>query len=290
MSLPRGDIHLRTGPFITRLTTNSGLVREGIELLYDPSCFIERSSFCDFHIAVTSPPLRGVIRPKVQFVSDGTAVFFPSPARQALPVFEWGLNRVIAETVHHYLVIHAASVERGGRALILPGEPGSGKSTLTAGLVHRGWRLLSDEMTMIDPATAELVALARPISLKNDSIDLLRRFAPDAVLSRPAERTIKGTIALAKPPADSARRVDERALPAWIVFPTFEQGAASRLAPRPKAECFIELAANALNYSVLGPQGFDLLVDVVSRSQCFEFIYSDLEEGVRLFTEMADAA
>jgi predicted ATPase len=32
-------------------------------------------------------------------------------------------------------------VERDGHALILPAMPGSGKSTLTAALVQRGWRL-----------------------------------------------------------------------------------------------------------------------------------------------------
>jgi hypothetical protein len=102
--------------------------------------------------------------------------------------------------------------------------------------------------------------------------------------------TTKGTIALARPPADSARRVGERANAAWIIFPNYIAGETSQLNPRPKAECFIELATNALNYSILGEAGFDTLVEVVSRSQCYEFIYSDLADGVRLLTEMADAA
>ena len=285
-----GDIYLRTGPFVTHLATTLAVVRDGIDLLYDPSCLVEPEAFCDFHVAVRSPPWRGVIRPKVEFLADGVPIFTPSPVGHALPLFEWGLNRVIAENVQQYLIVHAASVERNGLALILPGEPGAGKSTLTAGLVYRGWRLLSDELTLIDVATGELRALARPISLKNDSVGIVQRFAPGVVLSRPAEKTIKGTIVLAKPPADSVRRVAEPALPAWVVFPNFQTGAALRLEARPKAECFIELAANALNYSTLGVAGFDTLVAVVTRSQCFEFIYSDLEEGVRHFTEMADAA
>jgi HprK-related kinase A len=288
--VPDGDIYLRTGPFVTHLATDLELVLEGIDLLYDPACRVEREAFCDFHVAIRSPPWRRVIRPKVEFLSDGEPIFTPSPVGHSLPLFEWGLNRVIAERVQQYLIVHAASVERNGRVLILPGEPGAGKSTLTAGLVYRGWRLLSDELTLIDIATGELRALARPISLKNDSVAIMRRFVPGIVLSRPAERTTKGTIVLAKPPVDSVRRVAEPALPGWVVFPNFQAGAASSLEPRPKAECFIELAANALNYSTLGSTGFDTLVDVVTRSQCFAFIYSDLEEGVRLFTEMADAA
>lgn len=283
------DIYLRTGPFVTHLVTRDSRVREGVGLLYDESCFVERPPFCDFHVTVGSPPLRRWFRPKVEFLCEGAPVFKPSPPEHALPLFEWGLNWVIATNANHYLIIHAAVVERGGRAMILPGQPGAGKSTLCAGLAHRGWRLLSDELTLVAPATLDLVALARPISLKNESIAVFRRFAPDAMLSRPAEGTLKGTVALAKPPVESARRVDEPAAPGWIVFPSYSAGAASRLQTRPKAECFIEVAANAINYSVLGQQGFDVLAEVIDRSDCYEFTYSDLEEGVRLLTEMADA-
>ena len=65
-----------------------------------------------------------------------------------------------------YLIIHAAVVERNGFALLLPAPPGSGKSTLCAGLIHHGWRLLSDELALIDPETATLQAIPRPVSLK----------------------------------------------------------------------------------------------------------------------------
>ena len=51
---------------------------------------------------------------------------------------------------HQYLIIHAAVVEKNGLAAILPAPPGSGKGTLTAGSVLSGWRLLSDELTLID--------------------------------------------------------------------------------------------------------------------------------------------
>jgi hypothetical protein len=42
-------------------------------------------------------------------------------------------------------------LERGGRALLLPAPSGSGKSTLCAGLAFNGWRLLSDELALLDP-------------------------------------------------------------------------------------------------------------------------------------------
>src|SRR3546814_3330456 len=87
-------------------------------------------------------------------------------------MLEWGLNWCIGLHGHRYLIIHAAAIERNGLAVILPGAPGSGKSTLTAFLVHHGWRLLSDELALVSLHDGRLTALARPIGLKNRSIDL----------------------------------------------------------------------------------------------------------------------
>jgi HprK-related kinase A len=282
------DIFLRTGPFVTHLATPNELVLDGIDLLYETNSRLSRSNFCDFHVQVKSPPFRRWVRPKVEFLFDGFPVFKPSPYAHALLAFEWGLNWVIATTANQYLIIHAAAVERGGRAMILPGEPGTGKSTLCAGLVSRGWRLLSDELALINPSNLMTTALARPISLKNDSIGIIQRFAPEFVLSEPAEGTPKGTIALAKPPFESVRRARDPAAPGWIVFPNFERGATASLTTRSKAECFLELAANSINYSVLGELGFNTLADFISGSRCLDFSYGNLEEGVQLLTDLAD--
>ena len=284
------EFYLRTGPFLTHLTTSSPRLLEALPALYDARCFVERPEFCDFHVSVGSPVLRRWIRPKIEFLFEGAPIFTPSPIDHAVPVFESGLNWAISTTINQYLIIHAAAVERGGRAMIIPGLSGSGKSTLCAGLAFRGWRLLSDELTLIAPATIELLALARPINLKNESIEVVRSLSPGIVFSRPAEDTLKGTVSLAKPPEDSIARMDERARPRWIVFPTFEKGSATKLSARPRAETFVELAANAINYGVLGDVGFNTLAEVVTQSRCFELAYGDLEDAVRLLTELSESA
>ena len=75
-------------------------------------------------------------------------------------------------------MLHAAVVERNGSALFLPAMPGSGKSTLCAALTYRGWRLFSDEFGLIEPARGAVLPLPRAIPLKNRSIEVIRRFAP----------------------------------------------------------------------------------------------------------------
>src|SRR2546423_11656048 len=124
----------------------------------------EAGAFADFQVSLTA---RRWWKPQVLFRFDDTPAFHPLPADQAFPILEWGLNWCVSAHCHQYLIVHAAVLEQGGRALLLQGPPGCGKSTLCAGLASRGWRLLSDELALIDPATAEVAALARPISLKN---------------------------------------------------------------------------------------------------------------------------
>lgn len=45
---------------------------------------------------------------------------------------------------------------------MLVGTTGAGKSTLCAALCADGWRLLSDEMALIEPDTGRLRGMGRP--------------------------------------------------------------------------------------------------------------------------------
>lgn len=283
------DRYLRVGPFIVHVATTCRGVVAGIDQLYGAEeLILDRPAFCDFHVEVAQPWLRRWFRPQAVFRYDGYAPFLPGPKAHASPMFEWGLNWVVATQAHQYLVIHAAVVERNGHALLLPGEPGSGKSTLCAGLVFRGWRLLSDELALLEPATGRITPLVRPISLKNESIGLIRRFAPDAVMGPATEGSAKGTVVLVRPPAASFAAGDRPAMARWIVFPKYEAGATLRLSRRSKADAFIELGDSALNYNILGETGFDAMADLVDGCEIGDFVYSDLDAAVGFFTSLAE--
>lgn len=282
---------LRTGPFVSRIQSDIGLVADGIRLLYADHPCDEADGFADFQLRLRrSSGLRRWWHPQVRFDVDGREPFAPLPLAQAWPMFEWVMNWCVSNRAHRYLIVHAAVVERDGVAVILPAPPGSGKSTLCAALTCRGWRLLSDELALVRRSDGLLVPLARPVSLKNASIDVIRAFAPDAVLGPPVPGTAKGTIAHLKAPAASVARAGEAARALHIVFPRYEAGAATTLAPVPKGQLFMRMADNAFNYFVLGAEGFDCLARLVDGCDGHDFSYSRLDEAIATFDALAGAA
>jgi len=226
-------------------------------------------------------------KPQVLFCFDGVSTFKPLPLDQAFPMLEWGLNWCISGHAHRFLIIHAAVVERNGLAAIMPAPPGSGKSTLCAALVNRGWRLLSDELAMIRIDDGKIVPIPRPDSLKNASIDVMKAYAPQAVFSRSVFDTMKGTVAHMKAPHSSVKESYKVAQPAWVIFPKYVPNSAPLLTPLSRAQAFMQVADNAFNYSLLGIHGFEALAGVMNTSFCYSFSYSQLDDAIHVFEGLA---
>ncbi len=281
-------ICLQTGPFITHLKTPLPLVARTLQYLYMDFDLENGHQIVDFHIRVDRPKnIRRWVRPQAQFYLEGDTPSNPMPLRLAVPLLEWGMNWAIAHNAHRFLVIHSAVAEKAGRALMLIAPPGMGKSTLCAALVHRGWRLFSDELLLIRLEDGHITPLPRPIGLKNESIAVIRDFVPQAGMSPEWKDTHKGTVAHLRPPSDAVRRAQETAKPAWIMFLTYRPGDPTKLEPVPKARAFLRVADSAFNYSVLGLCGFETVANLIDTCDCYEFSYSRLDEAVERLTGLS---
>ena len=279
---------VRTGPFNFRIRSTIESVAQGLELLYPDYPIVEDGQFVDFTVTLSrSSGLRRWWKPQVRFDYDGESPFAVLPLDHAFPLMEWAMNWCISTQAHHYLTLHAAVVEREGCAVIMPAPPGSGKSTLCAGLVSRGWRLLSDELTLISLADGLISPLGRPISLKNQSLAVISNFVPGACLNQVTHDTSKGSVSHLKVPTEHLLRIEERARPRWVIFPKYVPLSKAELTPRSKANSMLELGRNSFNYTVHGLTGFELLSDLITASDCYDFQYSQLEEAVSVFDRLA---
>jgi HprK-related kinase A len=281
-------LRLRTGPFVARIRSPLPALAHTLGQMYADYPVVGEGAPADFDLQLAGARgLRRLLRPQVLFHYGGMAPFQPLPLAQAFPMFEWAMNWCVSSQAHSWLVIHAAVLEKGGGAVILPAPPGSGKSTLCAALVARGWRLLSDELTLVRLDDGRIDPLPRPVSLKNGAIDVIRAWAPDMHLSPPVRDTLKGTVAHLRVPAASIARAGEAARPAWVVFPRWRAGAAPELVPVARAHAHLRLAENAFNYSLLGARGFAAAARLAGDTRSFEFSYGALDDAMDVFGRLA---
>lgn len=289
--LGNGQLVLSVGPFKIRIQSDIDTVKSGIDILYRDYPQLPKDTFCDFYARVFSPSgPRRYFHKQVLFGMDQTIPFLPLPYSQAYPFFEWGLNWCISNFAHQFLIIHAAVVEKHGRALILPGVPGSGKSTLCAALINKGWRLLSDELALIDCVSGQIVPVPRPVSLKNESISLIDSSFPENDFSPVVHDTLKGSVSLMKAPLASVLRADEAAAPCLVVFPKYQADSSLTLSPLSKGQAFMKLADASFNYSILGAEGFDVLADLVQCSSAYDFVYGgDFDTASHCFEDLLSA-
>ena len=289
--LAEQGLAIRTGPFNVRIASRISSVADGLACLYADYPVSDPAEYVDFTVTLSrSGGFRQFLRPQVRFVHDGQQPFVPMPVDHAFPLLEWAMNWCITSQNHHCLTLHSAVIERGGLAVVLPAPPGSGKSTLCAALVSRGWRLLSDELAMVSLSDGSIQPLCRPVSLKNASIAIIQGFVPEAVMNRVTHDTTKGSVTHMKVRPEHLARVQESARPRWIVFPKYVAGARPELRPRSKADGLLELGRNSFNYQVLGLRGFETLADMVEQCDCHDFTYSRLEDAIATFDRLAEVA
>ena len=118
------------------------------------------------------------------FCIEGTDTILVDPLPQASP--ERMVQRLLGSVFglllrrRGLLVLHANAVARGGVATLLLGASGAGKSTLSGALCRRGYRLLSDDLGVIEVTEDGcFVRVGVPrLKLRRDSEAVLR--APEA--------------------------------------------------------------------------------------------------------------
>ena len=226
-------------------------------------------------------PWRRWLRPSVAIRGDYVLPdAAPLSLAHGLLAAEMGMNLQMALGQRRWLLLHAATVERDGRALILTGESGAGKSTLAALLGERGWRLMGDEFALLDMHSGLLMPFPRAVSLKNGAIRVMEAEVPADRFGPLLEGTPKGAIRHLRPNAAALARMDEGAMPSLILFPRFGPAAAVRGVGQ--AEVFMRLTQASTNYVALGRQGFEALTRLVRTNPALAIDYPDTGTAVGL--------
>jgi HprK-related kinase A len=286
--LAHGKLPIRVGPYIYNVQSNLPTVAAGVATLYRDFRIADPGEFVDYNVAIVHSGLLQLIRGKAKFLFDQKSPFDVIPSGQAYAFLEWGMNWCVSVHTNEYLKLHAAAVSRGDRAIIMPGTPGAGKSTLCAALGLSGWRILSDEHAMIRPNTTQIIPLCRPVSLKNESIEVIKSFSSDAIFGPLSNETHKGIVAHMK--ADlQADSHDTKPLQATaMVFPRYARDEPQKLSPRRRTDSFILAAYHSFNYSLLCEAGFEAMKTLIENIDCFDLVYHDLDWAVNVVNDLPE--
>lgn len=280
----RHRIALRVGPVDFRVGSDWRSPVDQLRALYRD--YPPAGAVPDFTVRLSAPrPWRRFVRPAVAIAGDyAIPDAAPLPLAHGLLAAEMAMNLQMALGQRRFLLLHAAAVERDGRALVLTGESGAGKSTLAALLQPRGWRLLADEFVLIDPATGLVNPFPRPISLKNAAIAAAEAAFPGGHFGPLLPGTPKGDIRHLVPDAPSLAGMDRPARPVLLLFPRFGLPAAER--PVGAGEAFVRLTQASTNYVGLGEAGFTALVRLVTGVARAAIDYPDMDTAAAMIERL----
>jgi hypothetical protein len=213
---------------------------------------------------------------------DGVRLMRREAASIAFQHLLWEANRRAIDETHDLVLVHASAAVHQGRAIILPGPMGAGKSTLAAALLHAGLGYLTDEIVAIDPATGVVVPYPKYLSLGA----ALAHLVPE----RPAvQRSIVGDAQLVAPEVIRAGGVAPAARPRWIVFPRYERDASTTIEPMRAPAALAAIARHAFHLDD-GPAALATLAAAVGESSCFELVSGDVDEARDALLGLVDDA
>ncbi len=137
---------------------------------------------------------------------------------------------------HTYFNVHAAALVKNEIGFLFPGSQHCGKTTLTLELIKNGYKLLSDDLAIIDRKTLEVVPFPRALNIREKSLPLLSGFEQYLVSKREFIIADEKRWFL-----DLKEFSGTPFVPNVIVFPQLEPGKTASLKPFSKTMAILEL-------------------------------------------------
>jgi hypothetical protein len=234
---------------------------------------------------LTAPPLSAPTEPALHLraarhgrgdwtvrVGDGEPEAFHTLFR-LLTYLEWCAVTSALSATTGLAAIHGATLSCGDATVLLLAQSGHGKTTLTLGLMERGWEPMSDDITLIDTAT--LRAHAFPRCFHIDSATRIR-------LRERSDLEWPGTLALYVRPKHWA---EEERRPTTIVQVErdFLGTSASALAPVTRAEAAGAILGGTVHNQLSGSELAHVAVGLASQAHgCYRLNNGVLTEALNL--------
>jgi len=188
--------------------------------------------------------------------------------------------------VKPYLIsLHAASVEKNGKVIIMPAVAESGKTTLTATLLQHGFKLFSDESTSLD-YDGYVHPLPFCMNIKEGSWNVLSKSYP-YLIERAVHSRFDGQSIRFLPPTNMHQG---RQKASFLIFPKYTPGAKTLLASLSAKEALTKITK--ASYQVqhnMDQKKFELILKNLITLPKYILVYSDLDEAINTIDSLLEA-
>ena len=184
--------------------------------------------------------------------------------------------------------IHAGALCRNGQALLLPGNAGYGKSTLSAGLAARGFEMLCDDTTLLAGEPPLARSIPTSLCVKRGAYAVLEPHYPRLPSLAEWRRADGQSARYLMAGTDVRWAVPDMAADVrWIVFPQYQPDRGTRLLPLQTTEALARLLGGAYMLSgSLDERNLARLIAWIEPIGCFELPLSSLDAAMDLLGEL----
>jgi hypothetical protein len=195
-------------------------------------------------------------------------------ARGDLPTFVMeAVVRGLVKDLTTAVALHAGAVAHNGKAALIAGPTGVGKSSLVAWLIGNGFDYLSDEIALLFAGETTILGLPRALVLKPGSAE--------KILALPAYRDASsvpaGEHVMVRP--RFVQPQEARSHPCGlIVFPRHEAGSELRIESISPAQAALRLVGTNLNARNLADGGFRALAGFARQVPAVTLRYGDFDQ------------
>lgn len=217
-------------------------------------------------------PLGGPVR----ILRESATLYLGESVGDAAGVLLADITRTLVGECRAGLVLHAGLVGCRGRAILLCGGTGAGKTTLTAWLVRSGLTYASDEIALVPHGEGQAVSYPRPLSFKHAGEPMLDRWISQDIR---AGATLSTPLSTLVPPALFGSAAYTAAwAPGAIVFPVRHEARDTDLRHLSTAETAFHLMGTLVNARHLERHGLPAVIRLASRVQGYRLSYRDVED------------